>query len=898
MNSRTLSLLKFNQFCFFLFALSINTYAFQWYTHEDSKLGFTLQLPEAPNYNDEYESFTIYSYSKPNAKTVFSFFALDFRQLNNKKENQTIIDDFITNTINNINGKLIDKEKIPYKGGLKYQIQIKVNEVNMMRSQITLKNDIMCYLSVEDVEAKMTSKDIDTFFNSLRINAPEPLEAKSPIVYKNDKGAFSLPIPIEPQDISREVPNPIDENGEPYKLNMYLSSDFNNNDNYLFRYNDLPAGYYMEDPETSFIEMENSLTGKASLVAEPKTIYLDGYEGKEYELLIDDQYHTICRVYFRGNRTYLLLKQKLVASEKVTRDHPFFTEFKFEPYLPSETIRFSPEGESFETLFFEDRTSTIDTVDYNDSYLKGSADYFAKNPNTGGVYQFGYSELKPYFKITDMQTFYDTNIDVIKNWNDTILSKKEIKIANTDAVELLLQNNETKITTRHQMWLNDKHLFFMSLYAGKEELNSALSDSIFKSFKPAKTETTFDYYASKTDAILAHLKSNDTIVYNDALGAFNYYEFEPKADVSKLHNELKINYTNVIRNNAVKVKIIDELANVNDSTTLEVLQKLYINPSSSETIKASIITTIPHLKNENRLNIYKTLLLNSPPEENDNNYGWSILTPFRDSLDFTNANYKDFIKLIDHQHYREDVLDISISLIKEKNDDASFVAEYFDTLFKHAASDLRAYQDVQQNESEDTNYTYNNLIYSYLDLLNTVQYKNEQTDAFTSAMINEEKNRWLQVKAITARIINNQPLERTFLEDQMDSLSSRMDILRGYHKINQFNRVPKKYIKPESFAKLSLHDFIGEDYSYPDHIETLGKVTKDGKAYYAFSCTYISEDESEEDTSYLAIVQIGKPITQDNDFSRYISYSNWESPEKNWKQQALDLIPDLIEYGY
>ncbi|WP_033962010.1 hypothetical protein [Psychroserpens jangbogonensis] len=865
-----------------------------WYTHVDTDLGFTLQLPQKPNYEDEYPSFTIYSYNT-DAKTFFSFFAIDLRKVNGKNDDQTIMDEFINNTISNINGKLLNKKKKKYKQGLRYEVLVSVNDQRQMRSFITLQNGIMYYLSVEDTKTQIKNKTIDTFFNSLKITKPKTIikEAKPLISYTNTKGAFSLKIPGEPKDISREVANPLDEDGDPYKLNMYSVTDIDNEDVFLFRYNDQPLGYYVQDLPDSFEEMETVLTARSELVSEAKIIHLDGYEGREYELLLDSTYHSICRVYFRGNRTHLLLKQKLNTSEKVSRDHPFFTDFAFEPYEANETITLKPEDTDFEVAYFKDYRLEIDTTDYSNTYIKNSTDYYGRNSSTGGVYQLSFSDLQDYFKIANRDEFFDTYIDALKTWKDTIIGQKNIKVNGNDGIEFYIKNETTKVSVRHQIWLDMKKVFSMSAYLSKNEMNSSLSDSIFSSYKTTKQVEPFDYYASKTDLILKDLKASDTLIYKNAIGAFDYYEFD-EVDVSKLQNALFDTYLDTLKTQIVKKRIVDELANINDSTTISALIKLYHQKTTNNSLKSSIITTIPHLKNTNRLEIYKELIFNSPPKS-DEDYNWSILKPFRDSLDFAVVNYQKILELRDKEHFRDDVIGISTSLISEQPNHSQLVIRNYDTILEYALSDLKLYQDAKANSNpEDYNYEYNSLMFSYLNFINKVKHSSKISDVFTKAFIDDDSNNWLQLLATTSRIANDQPLEKYYIERSLDSLYSRFEIIEAFHKKNQLNKVPKKYINPENFAKLSLYNYIGEDDGLPDEIKTLGKIKKNNKTYYAFSFSYKESDGS----SYFALVDATETISQDIEIKRYTSYTQWESPETNWKSQAQNMIPDLIEYGY
>ncbi|WP_157503242.1 hypothetical protein [Mangrovimonas xylaniphaga] len=862
-----------------------------WYTYTDEETGFSLELPEAPNYTDDYNAFTMYSYNGPNSNRVYSFFSLDFRGLNKDNSPDDIMDSFITNIVNNLNGELLNKKRQKYADGLRYKVTVKLNSKKLMNAQFTLQNDILYYQSVEDDADEINDSNTSHFFESIAIASPKPKKEIPWIDYKSSEGAFSLQLPEEPTDLSRAHANPIDEDGEPYYLHMYNVQDLKNDNNYLFRYNDQPLGYYMEDPLGAFESIKDNFEGKAALVGEGKTIYLDGYEGREYELLIQEKYHSVCRIYIRGNRTYLLLKQKLNDTDQASTDDLFFSSFKFETPKTQELETLSPRGTNFEIQFFEDTSLTIDSLGYEDVYLKNSHDYFALNKQSGDVYQFGYSDIKDYFKIKSRKEFFETNANSLLIWNDSIVSQKDITINNKEALEFYIQNQDTKVTTRHQIWIENKRLFLLTGYLSKESMDSELTNTIFSSYKVTSEEPEFDLFSSKTELLMENLKSSDTIVFNNALGAFDYYVFEIE-DLPKLYNAITDTYASSENEELISHEILEELSITNDSTTLDFLKTLYINPSTNDTIKAHILNTIPVLENSDKFEVFNNLLSNSIPTNTDN-YTYGVTSPYRDSLEFAIENYKLLLNLNNYKTYRSNVLSIFKDIAETHPEHLNLVSDNLDSLLKYAQSDLDSYLDMKKGE--DYNFKDTSLMYSYLSLFNTISYNTPLSDNLTKALMNVEDNDWLSLRAMTARIHCRLKVDDKHASQKLDSLFSRYEMMEVYHKTNQFDKVPKKYTKPEAFAQLVLYNYLGEEDYYPSNLEVLGKITKDESVFYAISYSY--EDE-EDDSEYIGIVGPITPISKDTPFNKYKSYSDYDTLEKDWKSQALNLIPDLLEYGY
>ncbi|MGR7814534.1 hypothetical protein [Lacinutrix undariae] len=865
-----------------------------WYTYTSDEASYSLQLPDAPNYTDDYGTFKVYTYNDSDSKRIYSFFALNLSEIAEGKKPKAIVENFITTMTANLGGEVIDQNTLKYKDGLRYKVLVKLNDQKQLNAIYTYQNDYLYYQSVEDFNNKTEDKNSTRFYNSIQIKDLKPKIEGKWMSYSNAEGAFSLNVPSEPKDLSQEYPNPLDENGAPYLLHLYSVQDLKNDDNYLFRYNDQPVGYYMEDPAAGFESMLESLTAKSELVSEPKTIFLDGYEGREFELLLDSRFHSICRVYFRGNRTYLLLKQKLNLKDKVDPNDEFFNSFKFIDYEDNQLTPLRPKGTNFQVLFFDKTKETIDLEGYDGIYLKNSNDYFALESNSGNVFQFGYSDLQDYFKIKTKKEFYETNMNSLADWNDSIISQKDIKVNDQEALEFYIENQKTKVVTRHQVWVQNKRLFLMTGYLSKESRENEMSNTIFNSFEIIKDEADFDYFSSKTDVLFRDLKSTDTITYNRAFGAFDYYEFDEN-DLPKLYKALNDTYVSEEKTSAILDMIVSEFLIIEDENTLNVLKTLYNKSATNDSLRASILVTIPVLKDEKALSTYRDLLLASPPLNIDNS--WAVTSPYRDSLEYTVANYDDLLKLIKHKDYRNEVLSLASNIFDDKTESVQLITENTNALLQYIDEDLQRYLATRVDD-DSYDYSENTLMYSYLRLFNRLKLSHPAVDTFTAALIDNDDDKWMATQALTARVFNNLPIDKKRTDKAFEDLFSRYELIEAYHKTNQFKKVPKKYITPEEFSRLALYNYIGEDEGYPDHLETLGKVTKNKATYYAVTFYYNSEDEDETPTKYFGLVGPTHEFSQEKPFENYSSYSDWDVLEKDWKSQAKKLIPSLIEYGY
>lgn len=757
-------------------------------------------------------------------------------------------------------------------------------------STISEKNDILNFLTEELNQFLLDNPMINQVHatpTKIISNDEKSVKWKK---HTNEKGAFSVKLPGDPVDISRDAPNPMDEEGEPYHLNMYTANDTKKNNLYLVRYNDMPNGYYLNDKQAGFSSIQDNLEGKAILVGEPKEIRIGAIEGREIEILVQGKYHAFMRIYIRGNRIYVLMAQKMNATDKISIDNEFFKSFKIEDYAYIEPIKYQPKPNDFEVSLFDNVKITTDTVGYESTSIKHSKNYYSINPSSGGLYQLNHGDLQDYVQIKDLKAFYDSHIQLYTEWNDSLISKKDITIDGKPGVTFILENKNTRIPERHQLWLDNNRLFVMTAYLSKEEQENPISDKIFNSFRYDSTkEQPFDRTGPKTDLLLKDLHSLDSLTLQRALGAFDYYEFE-QSDLPKLYQALKETYKDTLYASTIKEAIINVFESTHDDTTIKNLKTLYTTTfKNDDEMKAMIISTMPMIKEDSSIEVYKELLTKSPPTS-IKDYGWQILAPIRDSIPFVVDNFELITSLMEHEMYRYSVLDLSTELTKVDSEKKDLVINHQADLLKFAIKDLDLYIN-SLNDSLVDSYNYTSLINAYLSLFNESAINSNITDDFTKKIIGLKDNNWLKNQAITARIKSNQSLDKPMVNRLIDSLFYRFEIMKAYHDTGQFDKVPDIYKQSEAFSELSLHFILSEDDYEPESFQIMGKIEKHGLLYYAYKVKY---DEGEESlTSYITAVGPIKDVSAMTTLELYEIFTEWEQLDyANWEIQAEKLIPD------
>jgi uncharacterized protein YbaP (TraB family) len=867
-----------------------------WHQYIDDDLGYYLELPKAPNIEEGNESFTVKGYSDIATNTSYLFMGLNLSYKLEQSQIEAMMEKMISNIMDKREAKIISKEKLPDTDKVAYDVTSELPDEKIMKSKFIIKNNHFYYFSVETPKAQIEENYISRYLNSIVINGVEHKIDTTTVTwkeFKSKKGAFSIEIPAEPTDLSREYANPLDPEGEPYYLNLYMSTDNKNMNNYLFRYNDQPIGYFIESPETAFESTKTSLTQKATLLSEPKVIYIDSIEGREYELSINDKYHAIARVYFRGNRTYLLLKQRMTATKKATTDDPFFNSFTMQSYDTSVLKDYSPSDKSFEIKLFKNVTESIDTSDYENTQVIDSHDYATVNPATGGVYQYGYSNIRKYFRTQSYKAFLDLYKNAEVGYYDSIV-KERIFIKDGDSIIDFTVKNKSYLNIKRQrlcrIWLNNNRIQLAKAIVSDEEANSGIIEQVFNSIRMNTANTDFDIFEPKAKYIIEDLKSNDSITYNLALKSFDYYEFN-KDELKDLQKALDYDFSKE-KNDIVKAKIIYELTLIDDESSIKVLEDFYNKSDTSDNLKASVLSAIPDIESTDNLIVYNRLIFANPPIEKDS-YSYGILQPFNDSLNYAVENYDKLLKLMPHIQYRGDIIDISKNIFTSELDAKEVIQNNENKILEFLKVDSDHFFKLSETENE-VDGTYSSLMYAYLRYLNTIKSKNEISDRFTLKILNEDSDKWMKLQAITARLFNNygisKDIEKKYLEDKY----FRFEIMEAYHKQNRFSEIEKKYLKPKEFAKLSFYNYAGEESGYPDKIEVIKKITKNEQDFYVLKFSY-NDDETEEETNYIAVVGPIKVLFQNTDFNMYNSITYWDNYDDSWEQNVETLITDLLE---
>jgi uncharacterized protein YbaP (TraB family) len=852
-----------------------------WYEDNNKELGYSVLTPNkaiSMNLGGKFETQTSTDLIFGG---TFAYMAMDLRSETLKKDFD-FVENIIKGQMASETDSLISKRTFQ-KDSIQFTEVLIRKKENISRMQLAFANKIVYFFFTENTMDEVKSPYADAFFNSIKVFSPK----YTPSVWhtKIDSiGAYSVRFPDVEKDLSHEKENPNGEERSPYDLKIFTSSDKAEHTLYLFRYNDQPLGYYINQKAAYYDYFENYFKERGILISEPKSITMDGIEGKAYEIMFADKYHTVAKLFLRGNRTYLLMAQKTVENEKVTANDEFLNSFKFLPYAeaPFDSIVNISEKYSFKT---PNKKVILDEEPYEAeseySYVKN---YSALDLQTAGTYLVQEIKLKPYYRQKSLEVFYEEYVDALKDYNDTLISNIPTTVAGKPAREILMENPNTHVKQRMKLLLDDNTIFLFLTYLGDEEINEPRVDEFFNSFEIKNNTSKFNLSASKADLIFKNLKSKDSVKFKEAKGALGYYTFDA-SEYKILEKNLKNRYRDDSIYYGAKYYIISNLVTLRNTETLKTLTNYYKNKKTSNNARLAILERILDFENEEASATYFDLLENHQPERVSGT-PFNVLYSLSDTIPLFVANDERFARLADTKDYRDKIAAFYKNNVLKDSVYGGKMPLLKNTLLKNMYADAKAYIDtIARKNSSFINY---NLIYNYIDIAKTVKESNSDINKTLKFLVDElEEDQWLRTQALMACVELDIEIDQKTLNDAFEDMYSRFEMMESMVEVEKTELIPEEYLEPIEFAKLSLYNTAGGEYEeYPNIFEYLGETTIDDKNYYAFTFSY-TEDDGEK---YFGIAE--ETAINFSDFKMANAYVDWEVFEEDWQTQAANLIKE------
>lgn len=857
----------------------IDYFKMKWETYKNPEDGFSIETPGyvVPATSEQGLNTVIYP---DMANDIFyGAYAIKKGNANTKINGDGLIKQFLE--YYQKNAVILNKTALIMNGQRVTDFSVKKGHT-YLRFQVRVVNNVFYSLYVGNKLENLNQPYSERFFRSFKSFVPEVPKAEDWVDYRNPAGAFKVQMPAQPEPMIKEIPNPNSKNGAPYVINMYMAMDKVNMGVYIVRYNDYPIGNYLANKDVLFEALSKEFEGKGKLLSKPEKIFFNGYEGREVRMMLSDKYYTEIKVYIRGNRTYILLRENLNENATTGLKDNFFSSFAFTPYQEPPYFEYAPEGGNFKVKLVSKPKITPDTVVDHTSFLKNNITLSSTNPNSGGAYSLEYSHISKYYRAQNVDTLYSTLAKQLVSYKDTLLNIDKISFNGKIGRKLIIQNKVTQQKKQKGILIDNDLIFFMANYTANEELTNPAAQCIFNSLTVADTKASFDIRSSKAQLIADDLLSADTVTFKQAKGALSYYNFD-KDELPMVYKALQNKYADDTLRNSARKELIDVLEKVHDDKTIETLQALFNDTQTPDRLRAAALRTIPLADKKTGYDIYLKLLTTTPPLKVDNYY--EIFNPLNDSLEYAAANFKTLLPLIGNDNYRKNMVSVVRNMLDEKKTaNTDLIKTNFNAIMQYAGADLDKYLALKDSGNNKWWYT----IYNYLQIMTKI--KNQPlTDTFTDKVIRLDPKGQVSTAAI-ARIKNHLPISDRVLNTLMDSIDERYSVMKALYDENQAAKIPLKYKQQSEFARLCFYQNIEDDDSHPEKIVLLGSIADKGVLYYAFRFMMPDRDEKKP---YIGITGPFKPGSTKLDFIGIGAYTAFDIKKVNWQLQAKKMIPDL-----
>ncbi len=856
----------------------------KWHRERNNELGFSVLTPSKPFSYTVDQNFEIFTTIDLVTNDYFMYFVFE---LNNELDDDpdTLLDNFITSYFDLEDKEIIEIKKDGHPDGFRTIYYKEGDNYKRIFAGIT-NGHLYSFFNENKRKSSLNSAFSEAFFNSIEFFPPVKRETSWEEYYDNF-GAYSIHFPEnQVEKFDTEIAHPFEADGEPLKIHLFGSVDNDTKTRYILRYVNQPLGYFLENENAAIDEFKVYYNGVGRLQNEPRKIEVNGLPFHELEGFLSNESHFVSRVFFRGNRQYMLLAIKETPGERVNKNNPFFNSFYLNEYKSANLSRTINIDKRYTVSFPEKMKVVKDEDSYYGTSFINSTKYFGANLNSGSTFVFEKVRLKPYFRIKDLEEYYTTFEEHLKSEGDTLLDSRITTLNGMKAKRLVYKNQKSNVHQHLLVVLDNDYLFTLQAYISDEEQEVASVEAFYNSFTKRSKRNHFDYTASKASQILKDLTSKNRNTQANAQEAFLYYVFD-EDDIPALQHFLARTYPDDDDYEGIKSKVIKEFAYINHPEAARVLNALYNNPNTTGVHKIAILEALPQIEAENALQFYTQLLFENPPQYTSD----SPMVIF-DGLHLNDINVVDYLeplsKFIDVPNYRNELM-----YLVNKSIVADSLA--FDLVHKQSALWLKHFNSdvvtcLAAIDNNDSHFFGLPMLYNYIEIIDTLRISTPEIEKSLNQIASKlDSMEWLKTKTVIAMLNLNLDPDARVLQELLESKYSRFEVMEALVNNDKKAYIPEKHLDAVAYSKLSLYNFIGLYTNFPENISHLGEFKENNKTYHAFSF----EVDEEPGVSYLAVVEAVQ--IKFEDFRQFNVFFGGNKADGNWHSTANSLV---LEYSY
>lgn len=699
------------------------------------------------------------------------------------------------------------------------------NDSQYFRVRLILRDQVAYLLAAGSMDGTTLGDDVNRFFNSVQLR---PLSAASPTfqTYTHEGGAFSINVPGKVNE--QLITQPLEGSKQPYKLNIFYTTDSKTGETFVFRYNDFPAGLISSnDSLYQHQTAEQAVNNMKGVNLKKKDTTYAGYPCLKFSFEVPTQNVVVHgQNILRGNRFYLQFSARpSTLQENHTKE--FLNSLSLLPYQKTITklVDFG-NGLSLKVPAEFEQDSVI-------MREKNYTRYSLIDTHSGISFILQVEKISPYEQATSAAEYFEGIKEAILEEGDSLLSGQPVK--DQFGYEYVIACGKSNALKYMRYLIADKKLYSLWSYLPADYQQSNSTKEIYDSFI-INPVTSWDISSNKTDLLLHDLLSSDSTTQVTARQTIYAHPFQ-EDELPKVYTALRQEYPS--ESTEIKNALLNVLKNHHDSNTASFIQEIYATLPDTTQLRDSALGVLASLHTEKDTKIVIDLIRKDDPRLIDS---YEVLYTFYDSLSLFSSVITDVIELeprFTNSYFLYDLVRMTL-------DSVEITPELRQTIINQiVAMATRLANESLANLGEDHYFYQRDRWLNLASLLTGIPFTKEVKEIVLK--LNASGDPEIMLTTATHLLTHKVKVSSDDLNLIAKNSLYRIQLYENLKEINQHKLIPKKYRTSRMLSESDLYNYLSYDDELPDTIVLLfeKEIVYEGKKQHIILYKY-GYDGSEE----------------------------------------------------
>lgn len=795
-----------------------------WKDFQRETEGFALKVPTRPyggkNKNNGPE---VYMGMDLPGGVVFTFYANPMDEGNSKAEELAAFER-LEISMKDKAYRILESQDTTYLGYNSRRMLGKKGK-EYFRSQAVIANGFLYSMFWNGSEEVVKSEITDEWFASLVLNEPLPLSQQSQITLEDSQWRYRMKFPKEHSE-DEWLKNNFTDGGQygihvafkaidkknRQKIHLHVEdySSHNQRGKLSERIEDCIYFYYGEElePRSEFKQIESG-----------------GVAGMQGEYLTENDEAITIKCFLEGNRIYFVGKTIAANDPDSTELAKMFDSFEIIP------MNLPKLKETFSNDFYEVKfPSKPETWTNNEGtwtpHLDSLKVAYSHDANTSLNFITGAGYISKYYSGSAEDLFFASRDYAIED-SQFVVSSKQMECLGMPAFELITRNSDSSMLDYYKMVVNGPYFLEIDAQVPNTTDGKALGTAFVEGFKPKPSIEKFTLNQSRLESLVSDILSADSLskeMIEDQLFSYQLLESDyPLAIETILKYELDTTESRIA------LGLIYNFTQNADSTALPHIQNLIrMLPAQSGYNVNLLIRLLAEPKyNDWALEELRHLATSDQKFRNDY-FSWAELL----DEDSTGNRVEDLKFMFDSPRLGLDFAYYVVNSIGDEGDPKQkFLPNIKEVLDRTLA-----------NYNADTNTRVEKMMMRHI-LEQIVIF---EVDGWQKSALEMARKKGTYIAATGAIILleNGENISKSDIAAVCDNVYARYDMLQWALKNFETKLIPKKYLKNEYLAQVSLEGYLS---SLPENLELLEKRSVKVRGFdqdlYVYRFSYKGENE-------------------------------------------------------